>query len=556
MKKHQTLYGSGKKSVSAFFRQPFLFSLTRALHSPGAAWIGLILLSLAIAMIRLHTYGEPAECDAISFAAGGDAWLKGRHFYSDFGDNKPPLIYLTFAAAQALVGSGPPAFYLLSVTGAILGLAGIFLLGRRYGGNNGTGLVAALFWALVSGYCALEANQPRIETFINVLNIWIIVLLLGQKRDSTSIPRSLGVGILFLLGTLYKPQVILLLIVVTFFNLTTARSSRELRVTAAQFGWTLFIVTLGWASLFAYFGWTGRFHVFWVAMVDLARFHAGNPWINLFASLSTSRWIPDSTVILLPLAFFAVAGCFSSFGKNQRPWLLWIAWSLAVFIEIAIPGHFYRYYYQLWIPVACVGAAWGLEVIASRIGKSWALGMILLTTYFLSFNLWLWDRHSPNDISYGKYRDTYVYNEPVGKIIQEWLLPNETFYEWCYIPHFYLSAHKTPVTSILFAHQFFAPPPLGPELSERALKELSGSNPELLVIDRSFEHFQFREMTFPAKLWKENPVYQYLEKNYRFFMGAADNRFMFLCRKGGALEKRLKKAGKLPVIDVYVSNFR
>lgn len=329
-------------------------------------WIALFLFACFIAAIRLHTYDEPYECDGIAFAAFGDELLKGHRLYSDLGDNKPPLIYLTFAAAEFLTGYGKPSFYFLGVMGALIGMMGLFAIGRKLSGKVSVGLLASFFWILVCSSCELDANQPKIETFMNDLLIWIFLLYLIQKQDSIDWKNTFGIGFLFLLGTLYKPFFIVPGAIWAFFNWVTADSPVKRPVLLAQTMVVFGVAAAGWTGLLAYFFLTGRFHVFWMAMVERGLFHSGNIFGHFVTAFSVEGFFPSCAALLFPLALISFGGFAAGYRKNPLPWFLWLVFCISIFIEIAIPGHFYQYYYQLWLPLACIGAAWGGEVLWKR----------------------------------------------------------------------------------------------------------------------------------------------------------------------------------------------
>ena len=44
-----------------------------------------------------------------------------------------------------------------------------------------------------------------------------------------------------------------------------------------------------------------------------------------------------------------------------RTGALFSAYILSTFIMVAVPGKFFPHYYQYWLPVLSIGAAWTLE---------------------------------------------------------------------------------------------------------------------------------------------------------------------------------------------------
>ena len=78
-------------------------------------WLILGSLCLAIFLMRWHTYDEPFERDLNIYAVIGHELLEGRELYADLYDQKPPAPYLTYAAAELLVGYGPAQMFALGV---------------------------------------------------------------------------------------------------------------------------------------------------------------------------------------------------------------------------------------------------------------------------------------------------------------------------------------------------------------------------------------------------------------------------------------------------------
>src|ERR1044071_3658617 len=86
--------------------------------------LALIVLSAIIAWARLHTLHEPLERDITLYAVISHEMLYGRQLYSDLWEHKPPAVFLTFGAAERIVGYGPYAIYLLGVISAVATMLG------------------------------------------------------------------------------------------------------------------------------------------------------------------------------------------------------------------------------------------------------------------------------------------------------------------------------------------------------------------------------------------------------------------------------------------------
>jgi 4-amino-4-deoxy-L-arabinose transferase-like glycosyltransferase len=168
------------------------------------ALIASLLLCVAVmAMVRWHTYDEPLEMDAATYAVIARELRAGRHLYTDLWDHKPPAVHVTFAAAQVLAGTGPAHIFLLGLGTAVATLLGVYLLGAGMAGR-GAGLLAAVFWAVTSADLGLQANQPNTEVFMNATLVWACALLYAAPVARLALARVLAVGALLAAASLYK----------------------------------------------------------------------------------------------------------------------------------------------------------------------------------------------------------------------------------------------------------------------------------------------------------------------------------------------------------------
>src|ERR1700682_400186 len=86
-----------------------VWMMAAALAVLGRVLGGLIVLE------RLHTYAEPLDRDVGTYVVIAQAMRHGRELYTDLFDHRPPLVFILYALAQALVGTGAPSVFLLSV---------------------------------------------------------------------------------------------------------------------------------------------------------------------------------------------------------------------------------------------------------------------------------------------------------------------------------------------------------------------------------------------------------------------------------------------------------
>src|ERR1051326_2713677 len=198
-----TLTPSGLATQSRFFKPVWKSQRSKKI----ALVVTLIGLGAAIFFARLHTYEEPLERDIAIYAVIGNGLLNGKSLYVDLWDHKPPAIYATYAAAEAIAGYGRDTIFLLNVTTAIAAMVACYFAGRAGGGRTG-GIVAALLWSLASGDVALQGNQPNTELFLNALLAAGFALIASRGQRNSGISAILSAGVILGIASLFKPVVV------------------------------------------------------------------------------------------------------------------------------------------------------------------------------------------------------------------------------------------------------------------------------------------------------------------------------------------------------------
>lgn len=506
--------------------------------------LAMALLSLAslIALQRLHTYHEPLERDITLYAVFGHELLKGRNLYSDLWDIKPPAIYITYAAAEKLIGYGPRQVYFLGLIAAVIALLGVYKAGSALRGRTITGLWAAAFWTVLCSDPALQANQPNTEVFMNACLIWTFTLLVRARSDASGLGRFCIIGLLFALASLYKPVAAVTAIILCLVYLTTSGPLSKWPRAAMQVALIGGIGLVSWIGTCAYFYATRRFSPFYDTMFIYNRFYAGDFWKNIKDSLRPGYLVPP------PLRLTALAMAPAGFGMllglsktPRRSWLLFLGWALGTQISIMLPGKFFPHYYQLWLPLMAVFAAWGIEEIElSSLHLTWlpvALGaaaLLIIGVHEQSFY-----KYSGEELSRLKYSEIFVASAKTGRELGQLLAPGETFYEWGFETGLYFYSRRRPPTGVL-DNEVLMKGPLVSDLSAQVLKELDRTHPELFLTLENKDSALF--IVDPRPL---PPVLQWAKSRYRFF--TVRYPFVLYVRKGSRLEARLSpEATHLP----------
>jgi len=498
------------------------------------------LLTVIIMVARLHTYDEPLERDLATYAVIAHGLRDGRALYSDLWDHKPPAIHVTYWAAEVVAGFGPGSVYLLGVLAAVATLLGVLWAGRTRRLGVVTGLWAAAFWAVAAGDLTLQGNQPNTEVFLNACLIWAFALLAGMRASKADRARVIVAGALLALATLYKPVVAVCAAFLVGAHVASPPGGAPGRRRALADG--ALIVAIGvatWMFVVGYFALTRRLADFAGAVFTYNGFYADTLVWNLLQGLAPWNLLPGAMVSLLPLVTVSLLGLtLVRWNQVPRETVLLLAMAASVLVAIAAPGKFYAHYYQLWLPVVAVGAAWALAALDRLAGAGarllhtggmllvGVLAMIQLPSYTLSADGW----------AQTKYGAIVVDTERTARVIEGLLRPGETFYHWGSESGLYFYTGRKPPTGVLFIEPLLEGP-CAQALSRRVLADLAHDPPELVVIRP-----QPGAGSLPA-----HPVVRWILSQYRPLPDRLQPyQFVLLARAGGALEGRLARLARVP----------
>ena len=490
------------------------------------------LLTVIILVTRFHTYGEPLERDLATYAVIAHELRGGRALYSDLWDHKPPAIHVAYWAAEAVAGFGPGSVYLLGVLAAMATLLGVLRAGRTRRLGVLTGLWAAAFWAVTSGDLTLQGNQPNTEVFLNACLIWAFALLAAMSASKGGRTRVVAAGVLLALATLFKPVVAVCAAFLVGAHVAFPHGDVPGRRRALADGALIIAIgAMAWVGVVGYFALTRRLADFASAVFTYNGFYADTLVWNLLQGLTPGNLLPGAMSSLLPLVTVSLLGLTLVRWKHiPRETALLLAMAASVLIAIGAPGRFYAHYYQLWLPVLAVGAAWGLAALDRLAGAGakllhaggallvGVLAMIQLPSYTLSADGW----------AQTKYGAVVVETARTARVIDGLLLPGETFYHWGSESGLYLYTGRKPPTGVLFIEPLLEGP-CARTLTRRVLADLDREAPELVVVRP-----QPGASSLPA-----HPVVRWILGRYRPLPERLQPyQFVLLARAGGALERR------------------
>jgi hypothetical protein len=495
---------------------------------------------VVLALQRLHTYDEPLERDLTTYAVVGHEMLRGRKLYSELWDNKSPAVYATYALGEIVAGYGPLAMFLLGVGAAVITLLGIYAAVRT-SADSAAGLWAGAAWTLVSADRALQANQPNIEVFLNAALVWLFVLFTARSA------RPLAIGALSALASLYKLVILPLLVVYHVMHVAVAPAGSRRRAVRDVLSSVLVLIA-AWAAVLGYFAATGRGTEFWQAVFAYNESFAGSLLDNIRIGLTPAQLMPPELWCALPLALLALIGTAWLIRARHRQIAgAWCAYAIGIAAAVALPGKFWPHYYQLWLPLYCIGAGIGLHAIGQWIGRArtgltaraaarWrdAIGATALAVV-LATELPLYAQ-SPEAWSIAKYGPVFRDVKLLAADVDALLGPDETFFEWGDETGFYYYTHRRPPSRFSYLYPIITASAARPALEAELRADLERSQPELLIVNTVY--------VYPGAHLLA--VFQWLDTHYyRWEKGPKRGSFEMCIREGGALEDRLRRAGRL-----------
>ena len=396
--------------------------------------LGLFALFVLVSLLTrwLSLVVEVLDMDEAAHAVGSWVLLDGGRLYTDFVDNKPPLLYGYYALAQLLLGRGllPVHAFTAVVTVPLAALAAsaAFRHDRR-------GVAAGLLWLVYgASFLAHDMLAANAELVLLLPASWAIALVADEGRAVRWRPLFLA-GLLLGLATLVKHQAAFWLPALGWAALG-ARSSaggagRAPRVLALGAGFALPLLAT-WVAFAATGG--ARDLLYWLVWRNVL--YAANP--------------------------ITVAGALERAASYLLPWLvatapLWWAWRSArpaldehhrrlvdglVVLGLlpALAG--FRFFPHYFVPAVFALALGAGPAVArwwerprERAGRVFLAATLVLALGFAGANAWLYLGDS------GVYRET----DPVYRAVAERLAADECFpgsrlFVWGWAPAFYYEA--------------------------------------------------------------------------------------------------------------------
>jgi len=461
-------------------------------------------------------FNEPFMRDEGYYAAASQAMLHGAVPYTDFFDNKPPLVYVFYSASFLMFGEtlwAPRLLVSLMISGAALC---VYFNARLLFSSHKTGAIAAAAFAVSIGLAKLETNANTEFFMLLPMTAGLLAFTLARRTGSGWWYLVSGVlgGAAILTKTIYVIPMAFLFLFAVAQNRRTAPGRHSLLSPAVWSRASMMIV-----------GSLAAFAVFAVPLLLLGAFG------DMMECLTYYSWIYSGHVSLLsrliatvksPAFMVFVTGpwvVLAAFGayvllraKDNDTGLLLAGWFAANLLSIYAAGRFYNHYYIVLLPAMALLVPAGIELVI----KNWrtvpgqvfivvALPALLMAP--LSLTLHVYAQPTPSDRHIAKYESDRTDWEARSPALGAWLAdrtnPSDYIYNFGFQSELYFYADRTSPSRFFFDNALG----LDEKYEREAVQELS-ANPPAYVVDSAI-YEKKTELNYYSE-----PIKQWIEQNY------------------------------------------
>ena len=358
-------------------------------YRTGLQVLALAVLTVFVVCIRLHCYTQPYSRDVTTYAVVGHELLNGKLLYAQIWDHKPPAIYWTYAAVEAIAGYGQAGIFILGLLVCLGTLICIFIAGKAQDAvtprsndslpcrqSNSwcaitSGLLAGAVWVIAGNDLTMTAIEPNTEVFMNLLMAAAFALLVSTRKWLANRRTAWIVGILFAAASLYKPVCLSTLALLSVVHILCPPERTSLKQWWAKACIDVFsmvgAVGASWLCVFAYFLACGARKDFNGAVFTYNRYYAGDIIQNLARACNPDILINPALQFCLPLFLLClVAIILGAFRQARRRWLMLLGYFAGTCLAVLSPGQYFAHYYELWVPPLAIGTGWSIHLITEH----------------------------------------------------------------------------------------------------------------------------------------------------------------------------------------------
>lgn len=441
------------------------------------AWIGLAIVLVGVAVIRLRLLDVPLERDEGEYAYVGARILDGVPPFAGAYTMKLPGTPACYAVAMALFGRTIAGIR----TGLLLANAAtivlVFLAARRLWGSL-AGLAAAAAFAGVTLSTALLGIYGHATHFVLLAAVGGFAALLLPERPLAG-GRLLAAGALFGLAILMKQQG------AVFAALAASALVRT--GSARRLPWFLAGVAAPWAATAALLAAAGTFDAFWFWTVEYARRYA--TYSSLGHGLERlGRRLAEAGPQLLGIALLALGGVAAlvARGASRRDRELLPALAGFAFAGTATGFYFRPHYLLLMAPAIAFLAAVATERLARK-RPALALAAIALAA---AQTVWaqrdLFFVATPTRVSRTLYAASpFPEAVEVARVLRERAAPGDSIAVLGSEPEIPFYAGLPSATGYLYMYGLMEAQPFARRMQEQLIDEIERGRPRFVVYVRT-----------------------------------------------------------------------
>ncbi len=464
---------------------------------------------------------EVLDIDETAHIVGSWQLLDGKLLYTDFVNNKPPLLYVYYAIAQVLFGRGMFSVHLLTALFVVPLTA--FAVSAFYN-HSRTGLVGGIVFLIYSAaFLAHDMHASNTEILMILPVAWALVFVRDEEKAQHPF-RIAAAGFLIGLGALFKQPVGVWLFAILISSITISifkkKPARIFRILPIAF--VFFVLPILATYYYFYLRGGADEFVYWTVLNNL-RYSANPISLNEGIGRAASYLLPF--LLVTSLLWWCTYRSFALQKSKYRKLL--IALLLLLSLAAGFVGfRFYPHYFiLLYVPLS-LGAAPYADRLLQRPLSRYGIALI-------AYSLLLWIGFTiANAILYFGNQQVYRETDPVFHSVAQRLkkdtcYKNASMFVWGYAPIFYY------YSEVKAASRFVVLPQSGlTSYISGNLGSVGGNRPsqivaiqkhwDLLMSDLETSGATYILDTSPAAIyrWDKYPLrdyprlHQYIEENY------------------------------------------
>lgn len=455
------------------------------------AWVAIVAVFVAL---RVPYVSSPLERDEGEYAYIAQRALRGEVPYRDAFDQKPPGIFLIYAAEFLIGGQSVASIHVGMYLATLVAMLLLYrLVSRRFG--TGAGLAATLALAVASIDPSLLGQAANTEIFM-IVPLTGALLCLVPKRGAPGRVRIAAAGALGAASFWLKPVAatdiafLALWLVFVYMNETPRRRVAKL---ASEMGWLALGGALATVPVVIYFVANGAWAPFIYCVFTFNSIYATHlaPPLRLIPAIFWANAAP-MVAALWPVLTLAATGVVIVLRRRRQDQVLFLGWLALSFTGVCIGGYFREHYFIEALPAVSALAGIGAAGLARRLagGRSarseagalaaLSAAMVVVPVVVNRATLFAPNPETICRMIYGS--NPFDYSEAIAAEVERLTTPGDAVLVIGSEPQILFYAHRRSATRYIYLSPLAAPPYEGLERQlEATLREVERAQPKVVV---------------------------------------------------------------------------